>query len=158
MEMSHKGVCVICQQKHSSSRIIHIFVFFCHYFYCIKRWKNPLISERFGSLRNPGSPVKSLIVPVCIFMRSLLLTGLVHVGDELREVNGVSVIHKRPDEISQLLVRPTVQEKNNEDLLQEFISKSFNSQISDQYFNVYSLVHSWHILVYRLLIFLQFSP
>lgn len=30
--------------------------------------------------------------------------GLVHVGDELREVNGVSVIHKRPDEISQLLV------------------------------------------------------
>lgn len=35
----------------------------------------------------------------------LVLTGLVHVGDELREVNGVSVIHKRPDEISQLLVR-----------------------------------------------------
>uniref|UniRef100_A0A8C5HS33 Membrane protein, palmitoylated 3a (MAGUK p55 subfamily member 3) n=1 Tax=Gouania willdenowi TaxID=441366 RepID=A0A8C5HS33_GOUWI len=34
---------------------------------------------------------------------SLFLTGLVHVGDELREVNGVSVIHKRPDEISQLL-------------------------------------------------------
>uniref|UniRef100_A0A4W6FJP6 MAGUK p55 scaffold protein 3 n=1 Tax=Lates calcarifer TaxID=8187 RepID=A0A4W6FJP6_LATCA len=31
-------------------------------------------------------------------------SGLVHVGDELREVNGVSVIHKRPDEISQLLV------------------------------------------------------
>ena len=26
-------------------------------------------------------------------------------GDELREVNGVSIIHKRPDEISQLLVR-----------------------------------------------------
>uniref|UniRef100_A0A4W6FLH9 MAGUK p55 scaffold protein 3 n=1 Tax=Lates calcarifer TaxID=8187 RepID=A0A4W6FLH9_LATCA len=26
-------------------------------------------------------------------------SGLVHVGDELREVNGVSVIHKRPDEI-----------------------------------------------------------
>lgn len=36
-----------------------------------------------------------------------LFTGLVHVGDELREVNGVSVIHKRPDEISQLLVRWT---------------------------------------------------
>uniref|UniRef100_A0A668ULQ5 Uncharacterized protein n=1 Tax=Oreochromis aureus TaxID=47969 RepID=A0A668ULQ5_OREAU len=34
-------------------------------------------------------------------------SGLVHVGDELREVNGVSVIHKRPDEISQLLVRWT---------------------------------------------------
>lgn len=34
--------------------------------------------------------------------------GLVHVGDELREVNGVSVIHKRPDEISQLLVRLSV--------------------------------------------------
>ncbi|XP_062264899.1 MAGUK p55 subfamily member 3 isoform X2 [Platichthys flesus] len=30
-------------------------------------------------------------------------SGLVHVGDELREVNGISVIHKRPDEISQLL-------------------------------------------------------
>ncbi|XP_027141753.1 MAGUK p55 subfamily member 3 isoform X5 [Larimichthys crocea] len=30
-------------------------------------------------------------------------SGLVHVGDELREVNGVSVINKRPDEISQLL-------------------------------------------------------
>ncbi|KAK5624282.1 MAGUK p55 subfamily member 3 [Crenichthys baileyi] len=30
-------------------------------------------------------------------------SGLVRVGDELREVNGVSVIHKRPDEISQLL-------------------------------------------------------
>uniref|UniRef100_A0A3Q2XRG1 MAGUK p55 scaffold protein 3 n=1 Tax=Hippocampus comes TaxID=109280 RepID=A0A3Q2XRG1_HIPCM len=29
--------------------------------------------------------------------------SLVHVGDELREVNGVSVVHKRPDEISQLL-------------------------------------------------------
>ncbi|XP_051994600.1 MAGUK p55 subfamily member 3 isoform X2 [Xyrauchen texanus] len=30
-------------------------------------------------------------------------SGLVHVGDELREVNGISVMHKRPDEISQLL-------------------------------------------------------
>ncbi|XP_059926037.1 MAGUK p55 subfamily member 3 isoform X3 [Gadus macrocephalus] len=30
-------------------------------------------------------------------------SGLVHVGDELREVNGVSIIHKKPDEISQLL-------------------------------------------------------
>ncbi|KAG5831866.1 hypothetical protein ANANG_G00284620 [Anguilla anguilla] len=30
-------------------------------------------------------------------------SGLVHVGDELREVNGISVVHKRPDEISQLL-------------------------------------------------------
>lgn len=30
-------------------------------------------------------------------------SGLVHVGDELREVNGVTVMHKRPDEISQLL-------------------------------------------------------
>ncbi|KAM4530483.1 MAGUK p55 subfamily member 3 isoform 2-T2 [Odontesthes bonariensis] len=30
-------------------------------------------------------------------------SGLVHVADELREVNGVSVIHKRPDEISQML-------------------------------------------------------
>ncbi|XP_055047742.2 MAGUK p55 subfamily member 3 isoform X1 [Misgurnus anguillicaudatus] len=30
-------------------------------------------------------------------------SGLVHVGDELREVNGISVMYKRPDEISQLL-------------------------------------------------------
>lgn len=43
-----------------------------------------------------------------LHMLSLLPAGLVHVGDELREVNGVSVIHKRPDEISQLLVRWTV--------------------------------------------------
>ena len=35
----------------------------------------------------------------------VLGAGLVHVGDELREVNGISIIHKRPDEISQLLVR-----------------------------------------------------
>nr|XP_054094470.1 uncharacterized protein LOC103795837 isoform X2 [Callithrix jacchus] len=31
-------------------------------------------------------------------------SGLVHVGDELREVNGITVLHKRPDEISQILV------------------------------------------------------
>uniref|UniRef100_A0A452U9T2 Membrane palmitoylated protein 3 n=1 Tax=Ursus maritimus TaxID=29073 RepID=A0A452U9T2_URSMA len=31
-------------------------------------------------------------------------SGLVHVGDELREVNGITVVHKRPDEISQILV------------------------------------------------------
>uniref|UniRef100_A0AAY4DFZ0 Membrane protein, palmitoylated 3b (MAGUK p55 subfamily member 3) n=1 Tax=Denticeps clupeoides TaxID=299321 RepID=A0AAY4DFZ0_9TELE len=30
-------------------------------------------------------------------------SGLVHVGDELREVNGSLIIHKRPDEISQIL-------------------------------------------------------
>lgn len=30
--------------------------------------------------------------------------GLVHVGDELREVNGNLITHKRPDEISQILV------------------------------------------------------
>jgi hypothetical protein len=29
----------------------------------------------------------------------------VHVGDELREVNGIAVLHKRPEEISQILVR-----------------------------------------------------
>lgn len=37
----------------------------------------------------------------------LCLLGLVHVGDELREVNGIAVLHKRPDEISQILVRAT---------------------------------------------------
>ncbi len=31
-------------------------------------------------------------------------SGLVHVGDELREVNGNLIIHKRPEEISQILV------------------------------------------------------
>ena len=34
----------------------------------------------------------------------MCLLGLVHVGDELREVNGITVLHKRPDEISQILV------------------------------------------------------
>ncbi|EPY88877.1 MAGUK p55 subfamily member 3 isoform 1 [Camelus ferus] len=34
-------------------------------------------------------------------------SGLVHVGDELREVNGITVLHKRPDEISQILVCAT---------------------------------------------------
>uniref|UniRef100_G3VTP0 MAGUK p55 subfamily member 3 n=1 Tax=Sarcophilus harrisii TaxID=9305 RepID=G3VTP0_SARHA len=32
-------------------------------------------------------------------------SGLVHVGDELREVNGIVVLHKRPDEISQILAQ-----------------------------------------------------
>ncbi|KAM6189909.1 MAGUK p55 subfamily member 3 isoform 4-T4 [Sarcoramphus papa] len=32
-------------------------------------------------------------------------SGLVHVGDELREVNGISVLHKRPEEISQILAQ-----------------------------------------------------
>ncbi|KAG7459752.1 hypothetical protein MATL_G00214020 [Megalops atlanticus] len=32
-------------------------------------------------------------------------SGLVHVGDELREVNGICIVHKRPDEISQLLAQ-----------------------------------------------------
>ncbi|KFU86998.1 MAGUK p55 subfamily member 3, partial [Chaetura pelagica] len=32
-------------------------------------------------------------------------SGLVHVGDELREVNGIAVLHKRPEEISQILAQ-----------------------------------------------------
>ncbi|KFP73471.1 MAGUK p55 subfamily member 3, partial [Apaloderma vittatum] len=32
-------------------------------------------------------------------------SGLVHVGDELREVNGINVLHKRPEEISQILAQ-----------------------------------------------------
>ncbi|KAK2120920.1 MAGUK p55 sub member 3 [Saguinus oedipus] len=32
-------------------------------------------------------------------------SGLVHVGDELREVNGIAVLHKQPDEISQILAQ-----------------------------------------------------
>lgn len=50
----------------------------------------------------------TVIDAVCSVSSCCRLTGLVHVGDELREVNGVSVIHKRPDEISQLLVRDAV--------------------------------------------------
>lgn len=38
-------------------------------------------------------------------MRVWVFSGLVHVGDELREVNGNLIIHKRPDEISQILVK-----------------------------------------------------
>lgn len=49
--------------------------------------------------------------PLPIFSRFVLLgvlfvfPGLVHVGDELREVNGNLITHKRPDEISQILVK-----------------------------------------------------
>lgn len=43
----------------------------------------------------------TIVVWVC----PLCLPGLVHVGDELREVNGNLVTHKRPDEISQILVK-----------------------------------------------------
>lgn len=39
--------------------------------------------------------------------------GLVHVGDELREVNGNLVTHKRPDEISQILVKNKLKDHNN---------------------------------------------
>ena len=39
---------------------------------------------------------------VCVVF---LFPGLVHVGDELREVNGNLITHKRPDEISQILVK-----------------------------------------------------
>ncbi|XP_078234094.1 MAGUK p55 subfamily member 3 isoform X1 [Pogona vitticeps] len=35
----------------------------------------------------------------------LHIAGLVHVGDELREVNGIAVLHKRPEEISQILAQ-----------------------------------------------------
>ena len=35
---------------------------------------------------------------------NLLFSGLIHVGDELREVNGIPVEDKRPEEIIQILV------------------------------------------------------
>lgn len=38
----------------------------------------------------------------------LFSLGLVNVGDELREVNGHLITHKRPDEISQILVKTKV--------------------------------------------------
>lgn len=48
---------------------------------------------------------------LCLFLADLfcgcvlfVFPGLVHVGDELREVNGNLITHKRPDEISQILV------------------------------------------------------
>lgn len=34
----------------------------------------------------------------------LYLSGLIHVGDELREVNGIPVEDKRPEEIIKILV------------------------------------------------------
>lgn len=43
-----------------------------------------------------------LVLWVCIVF---VFPGLVHVGDELREVNGNLITHKRPDEISQILVK-----------------------------------------------------
>lgn len=50
--------------------------------------------------------------PLLVFIRLVLwvcvvfvFPGLVHVGDELREVNGNLITHKRPDEISQILVK-----------------------------------------------------
>lgn len=46
--------------------------------------------------------VFSVVLWVCIVF---VFPGLVHVGDELREVNGNLITHKRPDEISQILVK-----------------------------------------------------
>lgn len=50
-------------------------------------------------------------ISLCLFSADLfcgcvlfVFPGLVHVGDELREVNGNLITHKRPDEISQILV------------------------------------------------------
>lgn len=40
----------------------------------------------------------------CFYCNVNISTGLVHVGDELREVNGNLITHKGPDEISQILV------------------------------------------------------
>lgn len=39
------------------------------------------------------------------------LKGLIHEGDELREVNGVSLEHRKPKEIPSLLVRLTAADK-----------------------------------------------
>lgn len=44
---------------------------------------------------------------IVLWVCAVCLPGLVHVGDELREVNGNLVTHKRPDEISQILVKRT---------------------------------------------------
>lgn len=46
--------------------------------------------------------LRTLLTLVCVVF---VTSGLVHVGDELREVNGNLVTHKRPDEISQILVK-----------------------------------------------------
>lgn len=39
------------------------------------------------------------------FPRLVHPAGLIHVGDELREVNGIPVEDKRPEEVIQILVR-----------------------------------------------------
>lgn len=36
----------------------------------------------------------------------LFVEGLIHVGDELKEVNGIPVDDKKPEEIIRILVKP----------------------------------------------------
>lgn len=50
---------------------------------------------------------------IVLWVWAVCLTGLVHVGDELREVNGNLVTHKRPDEISQILVKKKSKDYTN---------------------------------------------
>ncbi|XP_029946012.1 MAGUK p55 subfamily member 3 isoform X3 [Salarias fasciatus] len=59
--------------------------------------------EPLGATIRRDEPTGAVIVARIMRGGAADRSGLVHVGDELREVNGVSVIHKRPDEISQLL-------------------------------------------------------
>jgi len=59
--------------------------------------------EEGGTCTNLGQMSEKCCSP-SIGFNLLLFSGLVHVGDELREVNGIAVLHKRPEEISQILV------------------------------------------------------
>ncbi|KAK1798400.1 hypothetical protein P4O66_007859, partial [Electrophorus voltai] len=59
--------------------------------------------EPLGATIRPDEATGAVIVARVMKGGAADRSGLVHVGDELREVNGISIIHKRPDEISQLL-------------------------------------------------------
>uniref|UniRef100_A0A8C9GCJ9 Uncharacterized protein n=1 Tax=Piliocolobus tephrosceles TaxID=591936 RepID=A0A8C9GCJ9_9PRIM len=67
--------------------------------------KEPLGATIRGDEHSGAVVVARIMLSSCADGQSLCLLGLVHIGDELREVNGMAVLHKRPDEISQILAQ-----------------------------------------------------
>uniref|UniRef100_A0A8C1K8V6 Membrane protein, palmitoylated 3a (MAGUK p55 subfamily member 3) n=1 Tax=Cyprinus carpio TaxID=7962 RepID=A0A8C1K8V6_CYPCA len=63
----------------------------------------PVLHSASTLAEDVSAAVCHITSPQLLSLLPPLSVGLVHVGDELREVNGSSVMHKRPDEISQLL-------------------------------------------------------
>lgn len=62
------------------------------------------VTLRSGRWWNVGHSHKSQCCVALLTYWVLYLSGLIHVGDELREVNGIPVEDKRPEEIIQILV------------------------------------------------------